>query len=87
MIVYINTHRVTGRFIQQWIYEGVCADPEEEFGIVVHDGHKLFNEVGCCPVFFSQEFSPTLFSAGKSLHLLKLCNPNVGVVASIREHL
>ncbi|XP_065912106.1 gamma-tubulin complex component 6-like isoform X2 [Dysidea avara] len=76
-------------FIQQWIYEGMCADPEEEFGIVVHDdyllrrnetywtnGHTLLDEVGCCPVFFSEGFSPTVFSAGKSLHLLKLCNPN-----------
>jgi len=32
---------VTGRFIQQWIYEGMCVDPEEEFGIVVHDDYLL----------------------------------------------
>jgi len=51
------------------------------------NGHTLLDEVGCCPVFFSEEFSPTVFSAGKSLHLLKLCSPNVGVAASTREHL
>lgn len=74
--------------MQQWIYEGVCYDQEEEFGIIVHDdyllqrdesywtkGHVLSDKLGCCPVFFPEELSHDVFTAGKSLCLLKLCNP------------
>ena len=96
--------------MQQWIYEGVCCDQEEEFGIIVHDdyllqrgwymcgwkeqyphflsadesywtkGHVLSDKLGCCPVFFPEELSHDVFTAGKSLCLLKLCNPKVGVI-------
>lgn len=103
-------HDVCHSHIQQWIYEGVCTDQEEEFGIIVHDdyllqrgwyicekgksnshasfsadesywtrGHVLSEQLGCCPVFFPKELSPTVFTAGKSLCLLKLCNPKVSV--------
>lgn len=27
--------------MQQWIYEGVCADQEEEFGIIMHDDYLV----------------------------------------------
>ena len=42
-------------------------------------GHVLSDQLGCCPVFFPKELSREVFRAGKSLCLLKLCNPKVGV--------
>ena len=47
-------------------------------------GHVLSEQIGCCPEFFPKELSPTVFTAGKSLCLLKLCNPKVGVADCIR---
>jgi len=40
-------------------------------------GHILSEQFGCCPTFFSKQLSPAVFTAGKSLRLLKLCNPKV----------
>ena len=42
-------------------------------------GHLLSEQLGCCPIFFPKELSSAVFMAGKSLRLLKLCNPKVGV--------
>ena len=34
MVVFVS-------FMQQWIYEGICADQEEEFGIIVRDDYLV----------------------------------------------
>ena len=46
-------------------------------------GHIISKQLGCCPSFFPRELSPAVFTAGKSLCLLKLCNPKVGVANSV----
>nr|XP_045604583.1 gamma-tubulin complex component 6-like isoform X2 [Procambarus clarkii] len=78
------------RYLEDWIYEGVCSDPGQEFMIDV-DGRSLLRQdrnywtkgytlrdLSSIPVFF-RDVLQEAFTCGKALNLLKLC--------SVKHHL
>ncbi|OXU27717.1 hypothetical protein TSAR_004634 [Trichomalopsis sarcophagae] len=73
------------RFLQHWIFEGVCADIYEEFMIRVRpqylrtQGHRFWTRAfsinrASVPGFLSR-LTDTILQCGKAVTLLKICDP------------
>lgn len=77
------------RFIQQWIFEGVCEDPYEEFFIHYSEHYTLnrnrkfwnksFKMINSAVPGFLNGIQNQIFQCGKAVHLLKLCKPEVNL--------
>ncbi|KAK3732423.1 hypothetical protein QZH41_018359, partial [Actinostola sp. cb2023] len=77
------------RFVQQWVFQGICRDVYEEFIIEVDDQFLAYRDkhfwshgfvmsekdkLDCVPMFLS-ELANDIFVCGKSINLMKLCCP------------
>lgn len=88
------------RFLQDWLFEGRCDDVFGEYKIQADDaylccrdrsywthGYVLLQssaEETNVPVFL-QNIGKDVFLCGKSLNLLKLCNPNVSSFCALKN--
>nr|XP_027224775.1 gamma-tubulin complex component 6-like [Penaeus vannamei] len=81
------------RYLEEWVYEGLCSDPGLEFMIDV-DGRSLLKrdrsywthgytlrDLSDVPPFL-REVLQEAYTCGKALNLLKLCSPKHHLVAA-----
>ncbi|XP_047498334.1 gamma-tubulin complex component 6-like isoform X2 [Penaeus chinensis] len=81
------------RYLEEWVYEGLCSDPGLEFMIDV-DGRSLLKrdrsywthgytlrDLSDMPPFL-REVLQEAYTCGKALNLLKLCSPKHHLVAA-----
>uniref|UniRef100_A0A131Z3E1 Gamma-tubulin complex component 6 n=1 Tax=Rhipicephalus appendiculatus TaxID=34631 RepID=A0A131Z3E1_RHIAP len=81
------------RFLEEWLYNGCCNDPYQEFPFVIHQEEvemrdERFWEKGfqyaVSEAPFLAPFMPHVFTSAKSAMLLKVCKPQSGLLWSMQ---
>lgn len=85
------------KYLEDWIYEGVCFDPELEFMVKVDSASLLhrdrrywthgytLRDLSTMPSFL-REVLEEAFACGKALNLLKICSPKHYLVSGVVKH-
>ncbi|XP_068200196.1 gamma-tubulin complex component 6-like isoform X2 [Palaemon carinicauda] len=85
------------KYLEDWIYEGVCFDPELEFMVKVDSASLLhrdrrywthgytLRDLSAMPSFL-REVLEQAFICGKALNLLKICSPKHYLVSGAVKH-